>query len=154
MMGDRTNEIVYHSGCSVLVVPKAAEIKGKNILLAIADGSRYSDMAAVAAAKLAIHLHAPIIVLSVTSAKLKEDAEAIVTRICHCLKDDGVTVEGKVVVSDKYARTIVETAKNTESDLIVVGSQGCADLQKALLGTSVSKRVIGAAECAVLVVKT
>jgi uncharacterized membrane protein YfcA/nucleotide-binding universal stress UspA family protein len=154
MMGDRTNEIVYRSSCSVLVVPKAAEIKGKSILLAVADGSHYSDMAAVAAGKLAIHLNAPIIVFSVTSTKLKEDAEAIVARICHCLKDDGVTVESQVVVNDKYATTIVETAKNTKSDLIVVGSQGCADRQKALLGTSVSKRVIATAECAVLVVKT
>ncbi len=154
MMGDRTNEIVYRSSCSVLVVPKTAEIKGKSILLAVVDGSHYSDMAAVAAGKLAIHLNAPIIVLSVTSAKLKDDAKAIVARICHFLRDDGVTVESKVVVNDKYATTIVETAKNTNSDLIVVASQGCAERQKALLGTSVSKRVIATAECAVLVVKT
>jgi uncharacterized membrane protein YfcA/nucleotide-binding universal stress UspA family protein len=154
MMGDRTNEIIHRSNCSVLVVPKAAEIKGKSILLAVADGSHYSDMAAVAAGKLAIHLNAPIIVLSVTSAKLKDEAEAIVARIGHFLRDDGVTVESQVVVNDKYATTIVETAKNTKSDLIVVGSQGCAERQKALLGTSVSKRVIGTAECAVLVVKT
>jgi nucleotide-binding universal stress UspA family protein len=154
IMGDRTNEIIYRSSCSVLVVPKAAKIKGKSILLAVADGSHSSDMAAVAAGKLAIHLNAPLIVLSVTSAKLKEDAEAIVARICHFLRDDGVTVESKVVVNEKSATTIVETAKNIKSDLIVVGSQGCADLQKTLLGTSVSKRVIGTAECAVLVVKT
>ncbi len=154
IMGDRTNEIIYRSSCSVLVVPKAAKIKGKSILLAVADGSHSSDMAAVAAGKLARHLNAPLIVLSVTSAKLKEDAEAIVARICHFLRDDGVTVESKVVVNEKSATTIVETAKNIKSDLIVVGSQGCADLQKTLLGTSVSKRVIGTAECAVLVVKT
>ncbi len=153
MMGDRTNEIMFNSNCSVLVVPKAAEIKGNNILLAIADGSRYSDMAAVAAGKLAKHLNAPITVLSVTSEKLKNNTETIVTRICSFLQNDGITAESKVIVSDKYARTIIETAKGISTDLIVVGSRGHADLQKTLLGTSVSKRVIAATECAVLVVK-
>ena len=154
IMGDRTNEILYRSSCSVLVVPKAAEIKGKQILLAIADSSRYSDMAAVAAGKLAMHLNAPILVLSVTSAELKNNAEALVDRIRKSLESDGITVEGKVIVHDRPATTIVETAKSTESDLIVVGSQGCAKLQQTLLGTSVSKKIIGKTECAVLVVKT
>jgi hypothetical protein len=153
MMGDRTNEIISRSSCSVLVVPKAAEIQGKRILLAVADGSHYSDIAAAAAGKLAHHLNAPVIVLSVTSAELKENAEAIVARIGHLLTNDGITVESKVVVNDKYATTIVEIAKNTMSDLIVVGSQRCADIQKTLLGTSVSKRVIAKAECAVLMIK-
>ncbi|MBE9563485.1 MAG: universal stress protein, partial [Proteobacteria bacterium] len=154
IMGDRTNEILYRSSCSVLVVPKAAEIKGNKILLAIADSSRYSDMAAVAAGKLAVHLNAPILVLTVTSAVLKENSEAMVARICNSLKGDGITIEGKIIVNDKPATTIVETAKVTNTDLIIVGSQGCSELQKTLLGTSVAKRVIGKTECAVLVVKT
>jgi len=155
MMGTRTKEIVSRSDCSVLVVPKTAEIKGKSILLAVANGSRYSDIVAVAAGKLAVHLKAPIIVLSVvTSTELKDNAEAVVARVCHFLKEDGVTVEGKVVVHDKCAIAIVETAKNTKSDLIVVGSQEHDNLQKTLLDTSVSKKVITKAECAVLVVKT
>ncbi len=154
LMGDRTNEILYRSSCSVLVVPKAAEIKGKNILLAVADASRYSDMAAVAAGKLAKHLNAPVMVLSVTSAAFKDKSTAMVTRICNSLQADGVTVESKVVIDDRHDTAIVETAKNIGSDLIVVGSQGCSDLQKTMLGTSVSKRVIAKSECAVLVVKT
>ena len=94
------------------------------------------------------------LVLSVTSAELKNNAEALVDRIRKSLESDGITVEGKVIVHDRPATTIVETAKSTESDLIVVGSQGCAKLQQTLLGTSVSKKIIGKTECAVLVVKT
>ncbi|MCK5876180.1 MAG: universal stress protein, partial [Candidatus Marithrix sp.] len=34
LMGSRTNEVISHVHCSVLVVPKTAKITGKNILLA------------------------------------------------------------------------------------------------------------------------
>jgi nucleotide-binding universal stress UspA family protein len=47
---------------------------------------------------------------------------------------------------------IVESAKDHGADLIIMGSHGKTGLERLLVG-SVSERVIGSAECPVLVVK-
>jgi nucleotide-binding universal stress UspA family protein len=56
------------------------------------------------------------------------------------------------VLSGKPADAIIETAKDKNADLIVVGSHGRTGLEKLLMG-SVAERVIVLASCAVLVVK-
>jgi len=75
----------------------------------------------------------------------------VVTRTKKLLKAEGISVESRIVTG-RYAESIVETAQNIGSDLIMVGSHGRTGLKKLLLG-SVSERVIGLAPCAVLVVK-
>jgi uncharacterized protein len=47
---------------------------------------------------------------------------------------------------------IIETAKQKKADFIVVGSHGMTGLERLLMG-SVTERVIGYSEVAVLVVK-
>ncbi|HWF60026.1 MAG TPA: universal stress protein [Nitrospira sp.] len=50
------------------------------------------------------------------------------------------------------AHTIAKTARRLKTDLILIGSRGLSDIQGFLLG-SVSRQVVSAAACSVLVVK-
>ncbi|MBE9562211.1 MAG: universal stress protein [Proteobacteria bacterium] len=144
LMGSRTTEVINHVHCSVLVVPRAAKILGKNILLAI-DGSDYSKIATAVAAKIAKCFDAPVTVISVVN---KNETPKII-KVDDLLQ--GVKFNSHIVVG-KYAETIVETAKNIGSDLIIVGSHGHTGFKKILLG-SVSEKVVSLAECAVLVAR-
>lgn len=154
MMGSTTAKVIGYSHCPVLIVPRAALLEGNNILLAV-DGSRYSDAAATAAANLAKQLRVPIIVISVVHPSHTEvrraEAEQAVKRVISLLQHGGTTVSGQVVTG-RPAETIVETAQQQHSGLIVVGSHGRTGLEKLMVG-SVSERVIGLAQGAVLVVR-
>jgi len=154
MMGSNTAKVIGYAHCSVLVVPKTAKIEGKKILLAV-DGSRYSDTAATTAMSLAKHLHASVLVVSVVYSEHQEkrysEASEEITRVDNFLTQEGISTEGRVL-SGRPAEAIVEVANAKGVDLIIMGSHGRTGLDKVLLG-SVSDRVIGYAECAVLVVK-
>jgi nucleotide-binding universal stress UspA family protein len=56
------------------------------------------------------------------------------------------------ILGSNPSRALVDTAKNENFDLIVVGSRGLGSAAAFLLG-SVSKQVISKASCDVLVVK-
>ena len=66
------------------------------------------------------------------------------------VKDAGVTVE-TTTLSGRAAPEIVEHAKKTGADLIVMGTHGRSGFQHALLG-SVAERVLRHSPCPVLVV--
>jgi uncharacterized protein len=154
LVGASTAQVIGNAHCSVLVTPRTAQIEGKNILLAV-DGSPYSEKASLAAMHLAKHLNAPITLISVVYSEHKEsrrrEAEKVVAETKRLLEAEGLEVESQIVIG-RYAESIVETAQNRGCDLIMVGRQGRTGLKKLLLG-SVSERVIGLAQCAVLVVK-
>ncbi len=155
MMGSNTAKVIGHAQCNILVVPESAKIGGKRILVAV-DGSRYGDIAADAAAKMARHLYAPVLLVSVVrSDDLKEGAHGyaveVIKRIEHFMTQAGITVEVELV-SGRPAEAILEIAKKKDVDLIVVGSHGRTGLDRVLMG-SVSDRVIGYAECPILVAK-
>ena len=65
MAGDSTIWVICRAPCSVLVVPRAADLAGRHFVLAT-DGSRYSDAAAVAAGNLAKLCRTPVSVVSAT----------------------------------------------------------------------------------------
>jgi nucleotide-binding universal stress UspA family protein len=154
MMGSNTAKVIGYAHCSVLIVPRAAKIEGNKIMLAV-DGSRYSDTAASTAMSIAKHLRAPMLVVSVKSDQKENgymEALAEIERVETFLSKEGITVEGRVLSGNKPAESIVEVAKARGVDLIIMGSHGRTGLDRVLMG-SVSDRVIGYAECAVLVVK-
>jgi nucleotide-binding universal stress UspA family protein len=154
MMGSETAKVIGHARCSVLVVPRAARLAGNRLLLAT-DGSRYSDNAATAAMRLAKTCPAEVTVVSVApegdTGKAWADAEANVERVLGFLREEGVAGRGQVLTGRPDV-AIVEAARTEGADLIVVGSHGRTGLERLLVG-SVSERVIGHTECAVLVVK-
>lgn len=156
MVGDATAKVCGHARCSVLVVPKAARMWERRILVAT-DGSRCSDAAAVAAGRLAALCGLPISVVSavrpVHNQARQEEAIRVVERVRQAYRDDGLEVTALVEQADRPEEAIVQAAQGQGADLIVVGSHGRTGLRKVLLG-SVSERVIGQAQGPVLVVKT
>lgn len=154
MVGDATAKVVGHADCAVLVVPRAARLWEKGILLAT-DGSSFSEAAAGAAGHLARQSGLPVTVVSVVTsshdAARRQEAEQVVSAKVERLKNMGVAAEGKVVEGSPD-EVIVKFAEDIGADLIVVGSHGRTGLARVLLG-SVTKRVIGQAACPVLVVK-
>jgi nucleotide-binding universal stress UspA family protein len=83
---------------------------------------------------------------------MRQVAEAIVQRAAAQLADAGVKrVETAIEIGDPAAK-IVEVAKRSGADLIVIGRRGLGSIGGALLG-SVSLKVSHLAECACLTVK-
>ncbi len=139
----------------------------ENILLAV-DGSEQSKAAARAAADfIKLGVVKKIIILNsanyfVGSYEMipmryeelnmiaKELGQKIVAEISEML-DDTVEIEEKVIFGDA-ALTICETAKDNNSDLIIMGSRGMNQVKGLFLG-SVSTRVLQFAPCPVLIVK-
>jgi nucleotide-binding universal stress UspA family protein len=152
MVGHATVKVIGGAHRPVLVVPRAAAVPSRRILLAT-DGSRYSDNAAANAAKLANLCQLSISVVSAVAAShsqaRRDEAQQAVERVTQLLAQDGVDCEG-LVLEGKPDEVIVNTAQQKGADMIVVGSRGRTGLERILVG-SVSERVIGLAECATLV---
>ncbi len=170
VMGSTTARVIGLSPCSVLVVPRAAHLEFKNILVAT-DGSRYSAAAASEAIGIAKLNNSKLTVLSVVPSELMpptdlemaigqrdlvaekemKEAEKNAKTVKEAAQKAGVVVQA-FVMSGKPAEAIIETAKEKSADLIVLGSHGRTGLEKLLMG-SVAERVIVLATSAVLVVK-
>jgi nucleotide-binding universal stress UspA family protein len=154
MVGHATARVIGSATCSVLVVPRGAAMWQNRILLGT-DGSRFSDAAAVSAARIAHCCEAPITVVSALvpshSEQRQQEGREAVARTAAQLVRDGLEVEGAAVPGEADD-VIIKLAEEKGADLIVVGTHGRTGFGKVLLG-SVSERVIGKAKCAVLLVK-
>lgn len=156
LVGEATIKVSGKARCSVLIVPRAGEIPKKRILVAT-DGSRYSDAAATMGGRLAKLCDLPVTVVSVVAPDHSEDqrksATEAVDRVRGFMEQDGITTEGVVIPAEHPEIGIVETARTRDADLIVVGSHGRTGLLEKVMIGSVSERVLGTAECPVMVVK-
>lgn len=158
MMGSQTARTIGHSPVSVLVVPRAARIDFKNIVIAT-DASRFSEHAAEEALQLARQTGATLYAIAVTrpdatAERLKESEDALL-RIKTACQKEGVKVETEHIRNrphEKIYEAIIDFSRKHNADLIVVGSHGRTGISRLLMG-SVAERVIGHAESAVLVVK-
>jgi nucleotide-binding universal stress UspA family protein len=170
VMGSTTSWTIGHAPCSVLVVPRNAQVEFKSIVVAT-DGSPYSTAAASEAIGIAKRNSAKLAVLAVvpTDIALPTDidfaaiqrekladqemqaAEKNAKAVKEAAQKAGVDVQA-FVMSGKPADAIMEIAKDKSADLLVVGSHGRTGLDRLLMG-SVAERVIVLSSCAVLVVK-
>jgi nucleotide-binding universal stress UspA family protein len=155
MVGDSTAKVIGLASCSVLVVPRGTKMPESRILVAT-DGSRLGDAAAYSAIRLTRHCDLPLTVLSVVGtdgeAEHRAEAKAAIERVGAAAAREGVTIETLVEEGRRPYEVIIDTARGRNADLVVVGSHGRTGLNRLLMG-SVSERVIGNAECPVLVVK-
>ena len=151
MMGSVTAKVIGHASCNILVLPLNAKVECKNVLIAI-DGSKYSEAAASEALGIAKRCGSSIIVLSValSDAELTATQDNVNKVSEAAAKEDIKTTS--IVTKGKPYESIIETAKQKEVDVIVVGSHGRTGLARLLMG-SVAERVIGLSESAVMVVK-
>ncbi|MBF0623639.1 MAG: universal stress protein [Magnetococcales bacterium] len=154
MLGHATANVIGGAACNVLVVPRAAHIEGRHIVIAT-DGSRHADRAAVTAGHLARSLKAPLTVVTViepdASAGQRVAADQVVNRVVNQLRVEGLTVSGRVMTGRPDAK-IIEMVQEQNADLIVVGSHGLTGLERILVG-STTERILNGTSCAVFVVK-
>ena len=151
LMGSTAAKVIGHAPCKVLVVPRAARIEGRNILVAT-DGSAHSLAAAAEAIGIAKRCGGSIITLStVYVPENLEEAKANVSAVVEMARKEGVSAEA-LTPPGRSHEVIVETAGGRGVDLIVMGTYGKTGLKKILMGSSTEK-VIGHAHCAVLVVR-
>ena len=80
------------------------------------------------------------------------EANAALTSARDAFASAGITATSLVVESHAVHHGIMETAKNINADLIVMGSHGRRGITKLVLG-SVAQRVLGAAQMPVMVVR-
>lgn len=171
MMGSTTARVIGHAPCNVLVVPRAAKVDFKSILVAT-DGSLHAAAAASEAIGIAKKNKSRLTVVSVAApeAMTPMDIESVemqrsliaekeLTGAERNAKDakaaalkEGVAVEA-FVLSGKPTDAIIQIAKEKGADLVVLGSHGRTGIEKLLMG-SVTERVIVLSACAVLVVKS
>ena len=153
-VGDATVKAIGQGHCSVLVVPRAAEMWTRRILIGT-DGSRYGDAAAAAAGAIARVCALPVTVVGAMvpshSEARQEDGRRAVERTVQLLQKEGIEAEG-VIAPGEADQVIVATAQSRNADLIVLGSYGRTGFGRALVG-SVCERVIGQASCPVLAVR-
>ena len=154
MLGHATAEVIGQAHCNVLVVPRAAHVEGRHMVLAT-DGSRYAETAAVTAGALAKMCGTPVTVTSVTTAshnaERRAEAQGAVDRVVAHMQSKGTSADGRVLEGEP-ADVIVGVARERSADLIVTGSHGRTGLERVLLG-STSERILNQTPCAVLVVK-
>ncbi len=143
-------------------------------ILAGLDGSKHGIEAVRAAVELARNFDAELHLLTVTrpynvSPKLRQFLEAenllgepkyvmddmtntIVSEAKNLATKAGLKNVKAMVREGKPARTLLAYAKESDIDLIVVGSRGVGELEAALLG-SVSQKIGMLSECTVMIVR-
>ena len=154
MLGHATAQVIGMAHCNVMVVPRAARVEGRHIVLAT-DGSRFADAAAVTTTSMAGFCKAKSTVVSVTTPgygqENRQEAEQVVQRIVEHMKSEGIDAEG-LVLDGRPDELIVAAARDRDADLIVTGSHGRTGFERVLLG-STTERILNETDCAVLVVK-
>jgi hypothetical protein len=154
-LGHATALVIGKARCSVLVVPSAAKIRGRHILVAT-DGSRFGDAAAITATRLGATYESRVTVVSVTAVGESEERRAeawyAVGRAAGHMHDQGIDVSTRTLEGQPDA-VITELAREQNVDLIITGSHGRTGLDRVLIG-STSERILNHASCAVLVVKS
>nr|WP_300095530.1 universal stress protein [Sedimentibacter sp.] len=84
--------------------------------------------------------------------KMKENSCKILNAIVEKLDFSNIHTEEEVLIGEPY-EVILETAKNENFDLIVMGNRGFSKIKRFFIG-SVTQRVISDSPCPVLVIHT
>lgn len=81
---------------------------------------------------------------------ITESSHKILKSLVEKLDFAGIKTETEVIIGEPYEK-ILETAKNENFDLIVMGNRGFSKIKRFFVG-SVTQRVISDAPCPVLVI--
>jgi hypothetical protein len=152
LLGEMVHTVTGHAPCDVLIVPRAAPMWSRHVLLAT-DGSAHSQRAAQVAAAVAARCGLPMTVVSAIDPGEAASAEARthVEAALEAVRSAGVPATGRVVAG-KASEAIIAAANEVGADLIVIGRRGLNRARRLLVG-STSERVAGAAPCPVMIVR-
>ena len=161
LMGSVTARVIGHTGKDVLVIPETGTLSWENILLAT-DGSTCCDNALARALEIAQERKVKLSAVSVvytndefyamgqdTVKELYREADKVLEKVRKWAGDLGVQTELFVRDGEPH-QAITDLAAEISASLIVMGSHGRKGLTRLLMG-SVTERVIGYADCPVLV---
>ncbi len=156
LIGRMTSRVLDLGFPRVLVVPKDFIISGARVLLATDDspGALKAVEEAMSLGRRSSTLQC-LTIISVAKreadvAEMKKRVEALCRRLIQA--GPQVFCETLVEVGDP-AESIIRAARERETDMILIGSQGKRGIARKLLG-HVTRNVTGGAHCAVLVVNT
>jgi nucleotide-binding universal stress UspA family protein len=161
LMGSVTARVIGHTGKDVLVIPETGKLSWGNILLAT-DGSTCCDNALARALEIAQERGAKLNAVTVVYTndefyavgqevvkELYQEADKVLDKVRKWAGDLGVQAELFVRDGEPH-QAITALAEEISASLIIMGSHGRKGLTRLLMG-SVTERVIGYAECPVLV---
>lgn len=148
LVGEMVSKVLAQAPCSVLVVPREAQLWQRAVLVAV-DPQHHEPSLPALAATLASECAAALHLVCVAA---REDLRAVAEQaLAQALADCGTaTARGEVRVGAAPAE-IMAAARACGADLLVVGRHGGGHaLARARLG-SVAREVTGLATCPVLV---
>jgi nucleotide-binding universal stress UspA family protein len=134
LIGEMVHALTRHAPCDVLLVPREANIWSRGVLAAT-DGSvhgrRTTEVAASIAAAFALRL-------TVVSVATDEDPDGriaadYVNAAVLAARAVGATVDGQTL-SGKAPQAILDAARQTGVDLVVLGRRGLNPVKRMLLG--------------------
>lgn len=127
-------------------------MKEKMKILVGVDGSDYSTWALMEAISIAKKFSGHVKVITVYKRGNIDEATKTQLKAKQLLEEEKIDSSLSAILGSNPSRALVDTAKNENFNLIVVGSRGLGSAASFLLG-SVSKQVVSKASCDVLVVK-
>jgi len=151
LLGEMVSNVVAHAPCSVLIVPRGAQLWNRRILVAAEPTKHGWQLVAIGTA-IANECALPLTLVCVTGndPARRQQGNAFIAEAVDSARHNGVPAEGHALVG-KPLTTIVELAERISSDLIVIGSRSDHSIGRALIG-GVAQKIIGLSEHPVLVV--
>jgi nucleotide-binding universal stress UspA family protein len=163
LIGSMTERVIGYSDTDVLVVPLGKVLSTDNIFVAT-DGSEESNKAIRAAFGFQRAYGSRLDVLTVADVpshlygisaelvgELIDKARTKLEEIKKMAQDEKINAEFFLREGDP-SNVIVDTARNRNSGMIIMGSHGRTGIKRLLMG-AVTERVIGSAPCPVLVAR-
>lgn len=152
LLGEMVHTVTGHVDCDVLIVPRAANLWHRGIVLA-SDGSANSEKATEVAAGLARYYNLPLTVVCALEPGEEGDQVAAdhLQRALAMVGSDGIEVSGRIANGGKVGEVILKTAGEIGADLIVVGRRGLNTVERVLVG-STSEWLASHSNCPILIV--
>lgn len=153
LVGEMVSKVMGHAPCSVLFVPRAAQMWSHGVLAGV-DNSPNAEHVARLAAQIASQCELPLTLVSVISHdidNLRAQAQNTLGHVLAVASAIGVTAQSRILVGKPFEQ-ILSTAKALSADLIVVGRHGESNLIRTPFGGTTQK-VVGLTDCPVLVLR-
>lgn len=154
LVGEMVSKVMRHAPCSVLFVPRAAQLWSQGVLVAI-DASPVSEHVASLGAKAAKQCGVPLHIVSVLAHDTPDnraETEKALVHACAVAESAGVPKPDSKMATGTPYQQVLSMTKTLNADLIVVGRHGETNLIRMPFGGTTHK-ILGLAETAVMVVR-
>jgi nucleotide-binding universal stress UspA family protein len=150
LVGEMVSKVVAHAPCSVLVAPVGAQMWSRRVLVGVDPQAPDSALLAQAAA-IAAECDLPLRVVCVAPNEATcLPAELALNAAVDAVRASGCTVERELRIGRTH-HELITAAQDCGADLLVIARHGAdSNLGRAWIG-GVAQKVIGLAECPVLV---